>query len=63
MPAVHGRRHTHLGRRSKASREGTRERWAARVPQGLWGFVRGGPGSGGGIGARALSIAAVGERS
>ena len=52
----------HWGRRPKASREGTRERWAARVPQALWGFGRGGPGGGGGIGAWALSIAAVGER-
>ena len=46
----------------KSPIQGTRERWAATVPQALWGFGRGGSGGGDGIGAWALSIAAVGER-
>ena len=51
-----------LGRRPKASREGTRERCAATVPRALWGFGRGGSGGGDGIEVWALLIAAVGER-
>jgi hypothetical protein len=49
-----------LGRRSKASREGTRERWTAKLQRALWGFGRSGLCGGNGIGGW-LSITAVGE--
>ena len=39
MPALHGRRHTQVGRCPKASREGTRERWAARCRRGYGDLV------------------------
>jgi hypothetical protein len=50
------------GRCPKASREGTRERCAATVPQGLWGFGLDVSGSGEGIGVQVLSIVALDER-
>ena len=48
-----------LGRRTKASREGTRERCVGTVPQALWRFGRVGSGGGNGIRAGALWKAIV----
>ena len=62
MPALDGRRHTHGGRRTKASKEGTRERWAATTRRALWGFGRGGSGGGDGILVWAPLLVAVGKR-
>ena len=61
MPADRDGCGRHVGRRSKACREGTRERCAARAPRGLWGFGRGGSGGGDGIEVWALLMVAVGE--